>query len=355
MELIVDIKKKLPGFLLNVNFTVGAETLGLLGASGAGKTMTLRCIAGIEKPDSGKIVLNGQVLYDSKQGINLPSRKRKIGFLFQNYALFPHMTVEENIGFGLGELSKSQRNDIVHRQIQMIKLEDLKKRYPFQLSGGQQQRVALARALAIEPQALLLDEPFSALDDYLRSQMVKQLIETTSHYKGVTLFISHNVEEVYRICGQLVVLADGQVEADGEKESIFLQPPSLATARITGCKNFSAARLLPTGEVQALDWGIKLKAPEPISAAVQYVGFRARTIRQAVGSDQENVFHCWPSVTSETPFGMTAYMSLARRPINSEDYHVQWEMSKEQWLKLKDQPLPWSVYLNPEKLILVDR
>ncbi len=355
MELIVDIKKKLPGFLLNVNFTVGAETLGLLGASGAGKTMTLRCIAGIEKPDSGKIVLNGHVLYDSKKGINLPSRKRKIGFLFQNYALFPHMTVEENIGFGLGELSKSQRNDIVHRQIQMIKLEDLKSRYPFQLSGGQQQRVALARAMAIEPQALLLDEPFSALDDYLRSQMVKQLIETTSHYKGVTLFISHNVEEVYRICGQLVVLADGQVEADGEKESIFLQPPSLATARITGCKNFSAARLLPTGEVQALDWGIKLKAPESISATVQYVGFRALTISQAVGSDPENVFHCWPSVTSETPFGMTVYLSLERIPIDSEDYHVQWEMPKEQWLKLKDQPLPWSVYLNPEKLILVDR
>jgi len=355
MELIVDIKKKLPGFLLNVKFAAGLEALGLLGASGAGKTMTLLCIAGIQKPDCGKIVLNGRVLYDSEKGINLPIRDRKIGFLFQNYALFPHMTVEENIGFGLGGLSKSQRNDIIQHQIQMIKLEDLKKRYPFQLSGGQQQRVALARALAIEPQALLLDEPFSALDDHLRNQMVKQMVETTTHYKGVTLFISHNVEEVYRICGQLVVLADGQVEADGEKESIFLQPPSLATARITGCKNFSAARLLPTGEVEAIDWGVKIKAPEPIITAVQHVGFRARYVSQADGSDPENVFHCWPSFTSETPFGMTVYLSLERRPIDSEDYHLQWEMPKEQWLTLKDQPLPWSVYLNPEKLILVNR
>jgi ABC-type sulfate/molybdate transport systems ATPase subunit len=355
MELIVDIKKKLPGFLLNVKFSAGLEALGLLGASGAGKTMTLLCIAGIQKPDSGKIVLNGQVLYDSGKGINLPIRDRKIGFLFQNYALFPHMTVEENIGFGLGGLSKSQRNDIVHRQIQMIKLEDLKKRYPFQLSGGQQQRVALARALAIEPQALLLDEPFSALDDYLRNQMVKQLVETTNNYNGITLFISHNVEEVYRICGQLVVLADGQVEAHGTKESIFLNPPSLATARITGCKNFSAARWVSMGEVEALDWGVKLKASEPISTAVEHVGFRARYLKSPADIDLENVFCCWPSDTSETPFGMTVYLSLERRPIDSEDYHLQWEMPKEQWLTLKDQPLPWKVYLNPEKVILVDR
>jgi molybdate transport system ATP-binding protein len=355
MELIVDIKKKLPGFLLSVNFTAGSEAIGLLGASGAGKTMTLRCIAGIEKPDSGTIVLNGQVLYDSKKGINLPIRKRKIGFLFQNYALFPHMTVEENIGFGLEKLSKNQRSEAVGRQIQMIKLEGLEKRYPFQLSGGQQQRVALARALAIEPPALLLDEPFSALDDYLRSHMVKQLIESISHYKGVTLFVAHNMEEVYRVCSKLVVLSDGHIEAEGWKESVFLKPPSLATARITGCKNFSAAIFQSPGEVEAVDWGIKLKVNEQLSNAVRHVGIRANYLSQADGSDRENVFRCWPSFINEAPFRMTVYLALERKPANTEDYHLQWEITKEQWLTIKDQPLPWNICLKPEKLILVDR
>ena len=355
MELIVDIKKKLPGFLLNVSFAAGSEAIGLLGASGAGKTMTLRCIAGIEKPDSGKIVLNGQVLYDSAKGINLPSRKRKIGFLFQNYALFPHMTVEENIGFGLAGLSNSQRKESVQKQIQMIKLEGLEKRYPAHLSGGQQQRVALARALAIEPPALLLDEPFSALDDYLRSHMVKQLIETMSDYKGVTLFVAHNMEEVYRICSKLVVLSDGSVEADGEKESIFLKPPSLATAQITGCKNFSAARFQSPGEVEAVDWGVKLKVNEQLSTGVRHVGIRAHYINQADVADAENVFCCWPSFFNETPFRMTIYLKLERKPANTEDYHLQWEIPKEQWLILKDQPFPWSVCLRSEKLMLFDR
>ncbi len=355
MELIVDIKKKLSGFSLHANFTAGAEPLGLLGASGSGKTMTLRCIAGIDKPDSGKIILNGRVLYDSEKGINLPIRNRKVGFLFQNYALFPHMTVEENIGFGLGQLNKNQRNDIVQRQIQMIKLEGLEKRRPSQLSGGQQQRVALARALAIEPEVLLLDEPFSALDDYLSHKMIQQLIETMSHYKAITLFVSHNVDEVYRIFRKLIILSDGRVDAAGDKEAVFLKPPSLATARITGCKNFSAAEWMPGGELKATDWGVKLKAPEPVSNTIQHVGFRARHIKHTDGSAHQNVFRCWPSATSETPFGMTVYVTLERRPADSEDYHLQWQISREQWLKIKDHPLPWTIYLQPEKLIMVDR
>lgn len=142
----MDIQKKLPGFMLNVNFETGMDTLGLLGASGSGKSMTLRCIAGIDTPDSGKIVLNGRTLFDSKKGINLPCRKRKLGYLFQNYALFPNMTVEENIGFGIGDKKREDRIAIIKEMVTIIKLEGLEKRYPNQLSGGQQQRVALARA-----------------------------------------------------------------------------------------------------------------------------------------------------------------------------------------------------------------
>lgn len=355
MELLVAIKKRLPGFTLSVNFSAGPDVTGLLGASGAGKSMTLRCIAGIEKPDTGKIVLNGRVLFDSKNGINLPPRQRRIGFLFQNYALFPNMTVEENIFFGLSQTSKADKKAVAEHMIKMIKLEGLEKRYPFQLSGGQQQRVALARALAVKPEALLLDEPFSALDEHLRSHMVKQLIETISTYQGVTLFVTHNVEESYRICSQLVVLAEGQVEAAGLKEAVFLNPPSLEAARITGCKNTSQANRQLNGDLEAKDWGIKLKTAESTAEEVGYVGIRANYLRQGRESDTKNVFRCWPSFTNESPFRMTLYLTLERMPTGPEDYHLQWEMPKEEWLKLKDQPLPWSICLEPEKLILVTR
>ncbi|WP_414621711.1 molybdate ABC transporter permease subunit [Calothrix sp. CCY 0018] len=168
-KLIVNIEKNLKSFQLQVDFIADENTLGLLGASGSGKSMTLRCIAGLEKPSRGRIILNGRVLFDAKRKINLPSRKRRIGFLFQNYALFPHMTVAQNIAFGLQELPKRHRISKVRQYIEMMQLQDLENRYPHQISGGQQQRVALARALVIEPEAILLDEPLSALDTYLRN------------------------------------------------------------------------------------------------------------------------------------------------------------------------------------------
>src|SRR5919199_2383940 len=212
--LFVDIKKQLHGFFLNVSFSGNEHALGLLGASGSGKSMTLRCIAGIDTPMKGRIVLNGRVLFDSEQGINIPSRDRRIGFLFQNYALFPHLTVAQNIAFsfpqGTSRLTVKQQ---VETQITAMQLEGLANRYPHELSGGQQQRVALARALASQPEALLLDEPFSALDTHLRAQLEKQLISTLATYQGVTLFVTHNLEEAYRVCRDLLVLERGHAIA----------------------------------------------------------------------------------------------------------------------------------------------
>ncbi len=352
MELFVDIKRRLPGFQLNIKFTAGRQAIGLLGASGAGKTMTLRCIAGIERPDSGRIVLNGQVLYDSEKGIDLPPQKRNIGLLFQNYALFPNMTVEKNIAFGLDHLGKRQRKEAVKHQIEMMRLEGMEKRYPAQLSGGQQQRVALARALATEPDALLLDEPFSALDSFLRVHLIKQMKDILNHYQGVALFVTHNMEDIHSICSKLVLLSEGEVEASGSRESIFAQPPSLSSAMITGCKNISAARVYAPGQVEALDWGLKLKANAGMcTEEIHHVGIR--DISPALGWDKENVFSCWPSFVSETPSQMTVYLSMEKQPSSVDDYHLQWDMPKRQWLHLKDQPLPWKVCLKPEKLILV--
>lgn len=351
MALQVDIKKKFQGFQLNVQFNAGLDALGLLGASGSGKSMTLRCIAGLDRPDSGRIVLNDRVLFDSEKGIDIPCRKRKIGFLFQNYALFPNMTIAENIGFALADLDKKQKNSKVQQMIEMVKLAGMEKRYPFQLSGGQQQRVALARALAIEPEALLLDEPFSALDDHLRSHMVKQLMDTLSDYHGVSLFVTHNMEEAYRVCDQLVILMDGRVEAQGEKEELFQKPPTMATGQLTGCKNFSDASYISTDVLEAVNWGVQLKTKHNPAKEVKYVGIRANYIRLAKEEDADNVFECWPSFTSETPFRMTVYLSVGKEPLGTEDYQLQWEVSKEKWMELKAQPLPWKICLHPDKLM----
>src|SRR5665647_2717678 len=243
MSLEVNITNKLPGFELKVDFKADNDILGFLGASGSGKSMTLRCIAGIETPDTGKIVLNGRVLFDSENKINIPIRERKVGFLFQNYALFPNMTVEQNIGFGLDKsIPKIERSKIINKKIKDLQLSGMEKRYPYQLSGGQQQRVALARALVVDPEIILLDEPFSALDEHLRNNMIIQLKEDLIDFKGTSIFVTHNMEEAYQLCNNIIIIAGGCIDATGHKDVIFNNPPTLYSAKLTGCKNISKAR-----------------------------------------------------------------------------------------------------------------
>ncbi|SDG27849.1 sulfate/molybdate ABC transporter ATP-binding protein [Desulfosporosinus hippei] len=352
MELLVDIQKKLLGFELDVSFEADKNILGLLGASGSGKSMTLRCIAGIDTPDQGRIVLNGRTLFDSKKGINLPCRKRKLSYLFQNYALFPNMTVEENIGFGIGDKNRKDRLAIISEKVKLIQLEGLEKRYPNQLSGGQQQRVALARALAVEPEALLLDEPFSALDDYLRGQMVKHLTENLSDYQGVTLFVTHNMDEVYRICHKLVVLSTGKIEAKGRKEDVFKSPPTLIAAQLTGCKNLSQAKYISPFELEALEWGVRLKTGCKISNQIKNVGVHAHLLEVARDEKEDNVFKCWPKSTSETPSRTIVYLLTKSDKQEQDHYTLQWEITKQTWLKLKNKPQPWYLKINLNDLII---
>jgi molybdate transport system permease protein len=278
MNLIVDIQKKLPSYWLEVKFTAEDAALGILGSSGSGKSMTLRCIAGIETPTSGSIILNNRILYDSRRGINLPSRERNLGFLFQNYALFPHLTVAQNVGYGLKGQPKAAIQQRVTAQLAALKLTDCCDRYPHQLSGGQQQRVALARALATKPELLLLDEPFSALDTHLRSELEKLLINTLSRYSGLALFVSHNLEESYRICQNLLVLSAGKVITAGEKQTIFDHPGSLTVAQLTGCKNYSRIQMIDSQKIQALDWNCILSTFAPVSTEHTHVGVRAHQI-----------------------------------------------------------------------------
>lgn len=353
--LFVDIEKQLANFALNTAFTAQQETLGLLGGSGSGKSMTLRCIAGVETPTKGRIVLNGQTLFDSQKRINVPSHQRKVSLVFQNYALFPHMTVAQNIEFGLQQIPKAMRSQRVNRQLALVQLQGLGDRYPHQLSGGQQQRVALARALATEPEALLLDEPFSALDTYLRNQVERQLVETLSTYPGVTLFVTHNLEEAYRVCEKLMVMSGGKPIAFDSKHRIFEHPRTLRVAQLTGCKNFSRATAIRSDAIAAIDWGVTLQVVEAIPDDLVDVGIRAHQISIMPNPDSSlnNTFPCWLASTSETPHRMTLFLKLNAAPQDSQDYHVQAEIFKEKWQAIKNHPLPWYVRFESLRLILM--
>jgi molybdate transport system permease protein len=355
VKLFVDIEKRLPSFNLKVVFNTDEQPLGLLGGSGAGKSMILRCIAGIETPTKGRIVLNDRVLFDSEKGINLPSRDRQVGFLVQNYALFPNMTVAQNIGFGL---PKGISNGKVQSQIEdlliAMQLNGLGERYPHQLSGGQQQRVALARALASLPEALLLDEPFSALDTHLRSQLEQQMTKTLAEYPGVTLFVTHNMEEAYRVCPNLLVMEHGRAVHHGSKYDIFEHPATVSVAQITGCKNFSSAIVHSSQEIDAVDWGCRLQVREKIPPEITHVGIRAHHIIFAKDPIQANTFPCWLTQTSETPHRITLFLKLNSPANHPQDYHLQAEVFKEKWVTIKDQPFPWYVRLDPLRLILMD-
>ena len=353
--LFVDIQKQLPGFLLDVSFSTNEQILGLLGASGAGKSMILRCIAGIETPTQGRIVLNGRVLFDSEQGINIPSRDRHIGFLFQNYALFPHLSVAQNIAFGLPKgTSALTIKQQVEAQLATMQLQGYADRYPRELSGGQQQRVALARALASQPEALLLDEPFSALDTHLRSQLEQQLITSVETYQGVTLFVTHNLEEAYRVCQDLLVMERGKAIAYSSKQNIFERPNTVSVAQLTGCKNFSRVVVKASQQVEAIDWGCTLRVIEPVSELLSHVGIRAHQLIFTNEPNQENTFPCWVARTSETPHRMTLYLKLNVSPTSPQDYHLQAEVFKEKWAILKDQSFPWYIRLDPLRLILME-
>ncbi|BAZ09122.1 Molybdate ABC transporter, permease protein [Calothrix sp. NIES-4071] len=353
--LFVDIEKNFPGFNLTVGFTAKDEVLGLLGGSGAGKSMILRCLAGVETPTTGKIILNGRVLFDSTKKINIPSRERRIGFLVQNYALFPHMTVAQNISFGLPKgLSKTAIKQQVETQLLTVQLEGLGDRYPHQLSGGQQQRVALARALASQPEALLLDEPFSALDTYLRSQLEQEMVERLANYNGAALFVTHNMEEAYRVCPHLMVLDKGSSAQYGSKHDIFEHPATVTVAKLTGCKNFSQAVMKEPQQIEAIDWGCTLQVIEPIPEQLSHVAIRAHHISVSNSSNgRENTFPCYLARTSETPHRMTLFLKTNTNSNNSNDYHLQVEVLKEKWATLKDKPLPWYVHLDSLRLILL--
>lgn len=216
MQLEVNIRKKLKEFTLQAEFVLYDGVLGLMGSSGSGKSMLLKCLAGIETPDCGRIVLNGRVLFDSTEKINLPPQQRRIGYLFQNYALFPNMSVAENIMCGpcAKGLKQEQSRAIVQAMVNKFQLQGLEARYPRQLSGGQKQRTALARLLAVEPEVILLDEPFSALDAQLKEKLQEQLQQLLQEYGGISVLVSHDRQEIERLSDSVLFIHQGNLSEE---------------------------------------------------------------------------------------------------------------------------------------------
>ncbi len=325
MALTVDIEKKFKGFTLRASFEAGNETLALLGASGCGKSMTLRCIAGIERPDWGRITLDGKTLFDSERKINLKPQRRHVGLMFQHYALFPQMTVMQNVACGArGTMKGPAMQKAVTDVMDAFGLMELKDRLPAQLAGGQQQRTALARILVGKPDMLMLDEPFSALDSHLRFRMEREVRQVIRQYHKTVLLVSHDRDEVYRMADRVAVLRDGRIDRVGGRDQVFRDPGTRAACALTGCKNVTAIRRLDDRHAEALDWGITLTLP--LKADTDALGIRMHSIRPGEG---ENAFRCAVEEVVENPFSITVML----RPLEAKasSCSIGWEMEKHEW------------------------
>ncbi len=349
MVLTVKIKKKLKNFMLDVDFSTEAGCMGILGASGSGKSMTLKCIAGIETPDEGIIILDNQVFFDSEQNINLKPQERRIGYLFQNYALFPNMTVKENIAIGWQTRhphSKAEETtEQVRKMVSRFHLEGLEQAYPKNLSGGEQQRAAVARMLLSEPAVLMLDEPFSALDTYLKEELQAELYKTMQEFDGISVLVTHSRDEVYKLSDTLLIVENGRGIQHGNTKEMFRAPRTLAAARLTGCKNISPIRVLSDGMIQADKWNWMLRIPleeaadpEPQNAKarrtkstdVQYIGIRAHDfyIDRGEPDDKSSEIKVKIQEISEAPFEWNVMFMVDGAPENTD--RLWWKVSKEQ-------------------------
>jgi hypothetical protein len=282
----VDIEKKFGKFTLKTKFQFDNEIMGLLGASGSGKSLTLKCIAGIEKPDKGRIVLNDRVLFDSEKKINISPKDRKIGYLFQDYALFPNMNVYENIKVGIREGENFDK--LIMEKLEEMRISHLKDKKINEISGGEKQRVALARLLINKPEIILLDEPFSALDDYLKSKIELEVSEVLRNYKIPTILVSHSRAESYRLCNEICVMSNGKSEDLMNKKELFKNPKTFSSCLISGCKNFSKIEKISENRLRALDWNIELETSDTILEEHKILGIRAHLIE--LEKSDENSF-----------------------------------------------------------------
>ncbi len=370
MSLEVNIKKRYSSFTLDVAFAAGDETLGFLGASGCGKSLTMRCIAGIETPDEGRIVVNGKVFFDSEQRINLKPQERKTALLFQNYMLFPNLTVAENVGAGIGrDVSGAERAAVIAAELKRFGLEGFDKRYPAQLSGGQQQRVALARMLAARPGILMLNEPFSALDAHLKGLLEQNLVSLFDAYDGTVLYVSHDIDEALRFCDRIAVVEAGRIMETGTGDDLVNRPQSLAGVKLSGCKNASPASYAAPHRVRMPKWGVEVETAQEVPSDVTHLGVRAFFLERAEGPGS-NAYRMRVDRVSDSRFDRTVLLGFLDRAqdevptVSAEEdemkylhQHLFWRVDK---LSMPSSDLPnegdelW-VRIPPDKVYLVSR
>lgn len=348
MALQVDIEKKLNDKTLMVSFDTenAEEIVGILGASGCGKSMTLKCIAGIETPDRGRIVLNGRVLYDSEQKINVSVQKRHVGYLFQNYALFPNMTVEKNVEAALKyrmdtkKISKEERERKTAYYLNMFHVSDIAKAYPQRLSGGQQQRVALARIFASEPEVLMLDEPFSALDTFLKEKLQAELLDIFAGYGKDILMVTHSRDEIYRFCASMIVIDNGRQVGFGKTKEIFKNPKTTAAAKLTGCKNIECIKRINDHQMYLKNWDVMLEVKEKIPETATHIGIRAHYLRIPYDGQMKNVVRCNDGKILNDPFELVIVF----------EHNIWWKISKQVWENDLGRKIPDMLYIPEESI-----
>ncbi len=351
MGITVQIKKRLGDFEMDVQFQGQSNRIGILGASGCGKSMTLKSIAGIEKPDEGRIAVGEKVFFDSYGSVNVKPQKRNIGYLFQNYALFPTMTVSENIKAGLHG-TKEEKRKRSQEMMEKFQIAPLADRLPGELSGGQQQRAALARILAYEPDVILLDEPFSALDMFLKDRLQKEMTEMLEDYQGTVVMVSHSRDEIYRFSKELLVMENGHSVIYGRTKEIFENPVYREAAKLTGCKNIARIRRADGHTVEISDWGISLHTENKVPEDANYIGYRAHDFFPVWGERKENSLKVHIDTMAEFPFEHNYYLFPEGRA-KGNGINISWFVQREMLSLLKEKGVPDYLEIKEDKLMFL--
>ena len=339
----LNIKKKLNNFTLDIECKLNSNRIGILGGSGAGKSMILKMLAGIEKPDKGYIKLDDRLLFDSEKKIDIKPKDRNIGYCFQNYALFPNLTVYENIVIGL---SKSERADAEKflKKFELTKINDSK---PNKISGGQAARVAMARILIRKPKALLFDEAFSALDIYLRDHIQEEIAQILEDFEGSAIFVSHSRDEVYRLCDSTIVIDAGKISNLGNTKEIFKFPKTKTTAILTGCKNISDIRYISDNTIEAIDWGIKFMFSKELPKDINAIGIRAHEFVPIWEETGTNLIEFKLKSRAKLPFEDNYYLYTN----GSSD--ITWLVQKDIKEKIDGRGLPKFLQIDEENILLL--
>lgn len=346
MALEIDIKKGFENFRLNVKLLTEAKRIGILGASGAGKSMLLKCIAGIESSDEGSIVIDDRILFDKELKKETLPRDRRVGYMFQSYALFPNMTVEKNIAAGVKRKGE-EKKEIIGEMIEKFHLKGLEKRYPDQLSGGQQQRTALARIMASEPDVILLDEPFSASDTYLRKNLYDELEYMLKDFSGYIIMVSHDKDEIYRFAEETVILSKGMNVVSGKTKEVFENPATVDAAKLIGYENFCDISVINDGECVCDDWGISLNTIRNVPKDMNCIGY-----------DSRDFIPSWDDKGIRTEL-IDAYdypmERIYRLKVKEKDKMITWIVPVKDNERMMEKGFPKSLMIDESKILFLRR